>query len=87
MPRPENHRNCDARLTFGDRVSSQTGYDPEMMSRRLNAFTFLIVIGLAFGSPVRADDPISQRDDESRSILERIKLYQERHGVRGELDS
>jgi len=87
LSRPENHRNCDARLTFGDRVSPQTGYDPEMMSRLLNALTFLIVIGSAFGSPVRADDPISQRDDESRSIIERIKLYQERHGVRGELDS
>ena len=47
----------------------------------------LIVVGLAFGSPVRASEPISQRDDESRSIIERIKLYQERHGVRGRLDS
>ncbi len=58
-----------------------------MMSRLFGALTILIVIGLAFVSPVWAGGPISQRDDESRSILERIKLYQERHGVRGELDS
>ncbi len=58
-----------------------------MMSRRLLAVTILIVAGLASGSPVRADGDVSQREDESRSILERISLYQERHGIRGELDS
>jgi len=50
-----------------------------MMSRRFLAAMILIVAGLAFGLPAWADEPISQRDDESRSILERIKLYQERH--------
>jgi len=47
----------------------------------------LIVTGLAFGLPALAAGPISQRDDESRSIIERIKLYQERHGIDGVLDS
>ncbi len=58
-----------------------------MMSRRFGAVTILIAAGLAFGSAVRADSPISQRDDETRSLIERIKLYRERHGLRGELDS
>jgi len=47
----------------------------------------LIIAGLAFGLPARAEGPISQRDDESRSIIERIKLYRESHGVMGVLDS
>ena len=56
-----------------------------MKSRRLLALC--ILVGTGFGSTIRADGPVSQRDDESRSILERIKLYRERHGVDGELDS
>ena len=47
----------------------------------------MLVVGLVSGSPSRADGPVFQHEDESRSILERIKLYHERHGVRGELDS
>ncbi len=58
-----------------------------MMSRRLSALLILLATGLAFGLPVRAGEPISQRDDEARSILERISLYQQRHGIHGELDS
>ena len=58
-----------------------------MTSRSLLAPIILTVVGLAFGSASHSEEPFSQRDDESRSILERIKLYQERHGVRGELDS
>ena len=58
-----------------------------MTSRNFVLLVALIVVGLASGPLALADGPISQRDDESRSILERIKLYQERHGVMGALDS
>ncbi len=58
-----------------------------MTSRRLLILVSVVAIGLAFGVPIWADELVSQRDDESRSILERIRLYTERHGVRGKLDS
>ena len=58
-----------------------------MMSRSFVPLVALMIIGFAFGSAAWANGPISQRDDESRSILERIRLYQERHGVMGTLDS
>ncbi len=58
-----------------------------MKSRLFSTFMVLIVVGIAFGSPGGASESFSQRDDESRSIIERIKLYQQRHGIRGELDS
>jgi photosystem II stability/assembly factor-like uncharacterized protein len=51
------------------------------------ALVTLVVVGLVSGSPARADSPVSQRDDEAMSILERIRLYRERHGIDGDLDS
>jgi len=58
-----------------------------MTSRRRSALFILVAIGLAFGLPVGAGEPVPQREDESRSILERIRLYADRHGVGGALDS
>ncbi len=58
-----------------------------MMSRSFSSVVILVVAVLAFASPASAEEPFSQRKGESRSILERIKLYQEQHGIRGELDS
>jgi photosystem II stability/assembly factor-like uncharacterized protein len=47
----------------------------------------LVALLPALSVGANADEPFSQRDDEARSIIERIKLYRERHGVLGELDS
>ena len=51
---------------------------------RIDQVTFA---GLGFGWSALADTPFSQRDDESHAIIERIKLYRERHGIDGDLDS
>jgi photosystem II stability/assembly factor-like uncharacterized protein len=58
-----------------------------MTSRRVLALIAFTFAGFASGSPSPADPPVSQREDESRTIVERIRLYRERHGVGGELDS
>jgi photosystem II stability/assembly factor-like uncharacterized protein len=47
----------------------------------------ILAVALCVASSTGASDPVAQRDDEARSIIERIKLYRERHGIRGELDS
>jgi len=52
--------------------------------RTASIFTLVLI---ALTSPAVSDDPSSQRDDEARSILERTRLYRERHGVGGALDS
>jgi photosystem II stability/assembly factor-like uncharacterized protein len=48
---------------------------------------FVLAVVLCVASPAGASETIAQRDDEARSIIERIKLYRERHGINGELDS
>lgn len=65
----------------------QWRYDFEVISRRLSAFPLVVAAALGLGVPARAGEPRSQRDDESRSILERITLYAERHGIGGTLVS
>jgi hypothetical protein len=50
------------------------------MTHRSPVVAFVMLIGLAIGSTA-ADGPVAQREDETRSILERIRLYRERHGV------
>jgi hypothetical protein len=45
-----------------------------------------IVVAVGAG-PAGAAGPTSRSDGESEQILERIRLYGERHGIAGELDS
>ena len=54
------------------------------MANRTSVVSLVMVAALAFGSAAGANPPVAQREDEARSILERIRLYRERHGLDGE---
>ncbi|MCU0303222.1 MAG: hypothetical protein MUC56_04070 [Thermoanaerobaculales bacterium] len=50
---------------------------------RLLTWTLALVVGLG-PAATEAAEPFSRRDDEAASILERIRLYRERHGIAAE---
>ena len=83
-PHPESLPTCDARLTRITRSNHPAGYHCLMRPRTISA---LATVLMTIAPLVWADDFLPGPTGEAEAILERIRLYRERHGLRGELDS